>query len=720
MRSRSIRLSIVIVVILGFALAALGFPAINIDLPGFPPLTRDGEGPLGLKLGLDLRGGGHLVYQADTGTRFDITFAEDTSVAAVEEALNAATYGPDELPLETEAIIPRDLRLAPAEPLLPIGNDAGEDAAGDAGEDGAGEDAAGESGDDPADSTAEDEAAGEDAAGESADDAAGDDPAAGTDDAGESPADDAAGDTGAEGDMAPADEAGTPEDAPPPPPELVLTRLQIRTTLLPSDDPRRSGLRETLNAVSPVSFYQVSDIPPPTPQQMEGVLDNITRRVNRFGTEEPIIQTFGEDRVIVQLPGASGSSTNIVAGAGAATPEDLETLRQALDDAGYSNFTIAPYGPRSFRVASDTVGASVQSAARANLEENLPPVDEFTVTSGIDEAKALIGQTALLEFKERTCQTEACIDFTDTDLGLTGDDLSRAEAAADPVGVGWVINLQFNGRGTDIFDDLTQRIVGERTKRIAIFMDDQLLLAPVSNAWIRDGRTEITGNFSREEAQTLAIQLESGRLQVPLRLIQESDVDALLGSESLRNSLLAGLVGLGLVLLFMVAYYRAAGLVAAAALVFYAVIVLAAFKLIPITLELAHIGGFILSIGMAVDANILIFERMKEEVRIGRTLSSSMEVGFSRAWPAIRDSNISTMLTCLVLLWFGDRLGGGLVTGVAISLFIGVAASMFTAVVVSRNLLQLLAWAGLGGRLNLFTPEALPRAAQAETTGGRR
>ena len=720
MRSRSIRLSIVIVVILGFALAALGFPAINIDLPGFPPLTRDGEGPLGLKLGLDLRGGGHLVYQADTGTRFDITFAEDTSVAAVEEALNAATYGPDELSLETEAIIPRDLRLAPAEPLPPIGNDAGEDAAGDAGD--TGEDAAGESGEDAAGDSGDDAAgdAAEDAAGEAADDAAGDAPAAGAEDAGESPAEDAAGDMGDAGDTAAEDEAGTPEDELPPPPELVLTRLQIRTTLLPSDDPRRAGLRETLNAVSPVSFYQVSDIPPPTPQQMEGVLDNITRRVNRFGTEEPIIQTFGEDRVIVQLPGASGSSTNIVAGAGTATPEDLETLRQALDDAGYSNFTVAPYGPRSFRVASDTVGAAVQTAARANLEENLPPVDEFTVTSGIDEAKALIGQTALLEFKERTCQTEACIDFTDTDLGLTGDDLSRAEAAADPVGVGWVINLQFNGRGTDIFDDLTQRIVGERTKRIAIFMDDQLLLAPVSNAWIRDGRTEITGNFSREEAQTLAIQLESGRLQVPLRLIQESDVDALLGSESLRNSLLAGLVGLGLVLLFMVAYYRAAGLVAAAALVFYAVIVLAAFKLIPITLELAHIGGFILSIGMAVDANILIFERMKEEVRIGRTLSSSMEVGFSRAWPAIRDSNISTMLTCLVLLWFGDRLGGGLVTGVAISLFIGVAASMFTAVVVSRNLLQLLAWAGLGGRLNLFTPEALPRAAQAEPTGGRR
>jgi len=287
-----------------------------------------------------------------------------------------------------------------------------------------------------------------------------------------------------------------------------------------------------------------------------------------------------------------------------------------------------------------------------------------------------------------------------------------------------VINLQFNNRGAEIFSDLTRRIStteNQLTKRIAIIMDEQLLLAPVARAWIRDGRTQISGNFSREEAQTRAIQLESGRLPVPLKLIQESDVDALLGSESLRNSLIAGLVGLGLVLVFMILYYRMAGVVAAFALVFYAIIVLAIFKMIPVTLELAHIGGFILSIGMAVDANILIFERMKEEVRIGRTLASSMEVGFNRAWPAIRDSNISTMITCLVLLWFGDRLGGGLVTGVAISLFIGVAVSMFTALVVSRNLLQLMAWIGLGGRINLFTPEPLQRSSQAaQTPGGSR
>ena len=157
---------------------------------------------------------------------------------------------------------------------------------------------------------------------------------------------------------------------------------------------------------------------------------------------------------------------------------------------------------------------------------------------------------------------------------------------------------------------------------------------------------------------------------------------------------------------------------ASVALLFYALLMLAVFKLVPITSTLSHIGGFVLSIGMAVDANVLIFERMKEEMRIGRTLASSMEVGFSRAWPAIRDSNVSTIITCLVLLWFGDRLGGALVTGFALSLLIGVMASMFSAVIVSRNLLQLLAWVGLGHRIGLFTPEGALRRTQTE--GGRR
>ena len=664
MRSRSVRLSIVIVLILGLALAALGFRSINIDLPGLPALNREGAGPLGLKLGLDLSGGGHLVYQADTGSRFDVTLLNPAPLDDISAAIEGFRFGDTGLALEDYRIFPRDVAQTQREiapPPTPTPEPTAEPAPGDA----------------PADPAADAEAE--------------------------------------------AQPAATPE------PQfediLVAGIFELRTPLLAADDPRRTGLRDALEeALGQVSLFQVTDINQPTPDQMAGVLENITGRVNRFGTEEPIIQIFGDDRIIIQLPGASGSTSEIVFAEPLEGPAHV-VLSSILSDAGYQNAQIERLDNRSFRIRSGTVDAATETAARTAVSESLGPLEFFAVNSSIDEAKALIGQTALLEFKERTCGsvdsvTGACLDPTDADLGLTGDDLERAEASADSVGVGWVVNLQFDGRGSDIFSELTRRIAGVDAKRIAIFMDGQELIAPVSRAWIRDGRTEISGNFAREEARTLAIQLESGRLQVPLKLIQESDVDALLGSESLRNSLLAGLVGLGLVLLFMVAYYRMAGVVAACALVFYAVIVLAAFKLIPITLELAHIGGFILSIGMAVDANILIFERMKEEVRIGRTLASAMEVGFNRAWTAIRDSNISTMITCLVLLWFGDRLGGGLVTGVAISLFIGVAASMFTAVVVSRNLLQLLAFVGLGQRISLFTPERAPGTAQS-AGGGR-
>ena len=394
------------------------------------------------------------------------------------------------------------------------------------------------------------------------------------------------------------------------------------------------------------------------------------------------------------------------------------TPQSVLTDAGYEDVDIEQPDSRNYRIQSATVNAAVREAARQDLEEAFGSIADFQVSSAIDNAKAVIGETAQLVFRERTCTDDFCTQFTDTDIGLTGDDLSDAYPRAGQVTTEWEVVVHFNGRGTEIFSDLTQRINQQSTKRIAIFLDDQLILAPVAQAHIRDGVTRITGGFTREEARNFAIQLDAGRLPVPLKLIQENDVSALLGAESLRNSLIAGLVGLGLVIAFMMTYYRMAGVVAAVALIFYAVVELAIFKLVPITLTLSHIGGFILSIGMAVDANVLIFERMKEETRVGRTLASAMEVGFNRAWPAIRDGNISTLITCGVLLWFGDRLGGGLVTGFAISLGIGVLLSMFTAVVLSRNLLQLFAWAGLRNKVGLFTPEGVPQS--APTPGGGR
>jgi preprotein translocase subunit SecD len=589
MRARSIRLTLVVLVILGLAVASLAFREINLYIPGVTEFKRGADGPLGLKLGLDLRGGGHLVYQADTGTHLDLVF--------------------------DEAVEAKDINLALADLDISVST-----------------------------------------------------------------------------------EPRSP------------TSYRVRAPLL-SGDQREQARRTLESEVGSLNSFRVTDITDPTPDQMEGVLDTISRRINLFGTEEPIVQRFGDDRIIVQLPGASGSITQL----SFTEPVEGEELGVVLSGMDLGDVSYEQLDDQSFTVTSDNLGADRRAALLNALESRFGSLASFGVKSGIDEAKRLIGQTARLEFKRRTCADSFCNVFDDSDIGLTGDQLENAFAAQDNRGTGWVINIQFDDEGSQRFSDLTRAIAGVDTERIAVFMDGEELLAPVARNWIRDGRSEISGSslnpFSREKARTLSIQLESGRLQVPLRLIQENDVKALLGEESLKASLLAGLIGLALVVVFMLVYYRMAGLVAAMALVFYSLILLAVFKLVPITLTLSHIGGFILSIGMAVDANILIFERMKEEVRIGRTLASSMEVGFNRAWPAIRDGNFSTLITCGVLIWFGDRLGGGLITGFAISLGIGVLISMFTAVVVSRNLLQLLAWVGLRDRVSLFTPGPAQRAA---------
>ena len=663
MRARNIRISILILLILGIALAALGFRDVNVDLPGFPAVERGGNGPMGLKLGLDLQGGGHLVYQADTGTRLDVIISTN--------------------PREPSAV-------EVAESAQGTSEDASEDAPATGDETGAAPEGAAEDG--PASQDAEEPGA------QNAPDAQ------------------------------PESRVVTIEQLTQTLETALLTEFLVTESSLnsfrirsePLDDLGIQELRDALEAeYGDLLSFEVTQIEEPTSDQMEGVLDIINKRVNRFGTEEPIIQQFGDDRVIIQLPGATGSLTRVQFAEPVDDDQVLAGLEAALASSGVENPNILWLSDREVQIRSATLSRDARQNLSNFLEAQIGAISQFSVTSGIDDAKELIGQTARLEFKERTCSDPGCITFTDAEIGLTGDNLARADVSADPSGVGWAINIQFDGRGAEVFSELTRRLFQRQdTGRIAVFLDDDELIAPVARAWIRDGRSQITGNFTREEARTIAIQLESGRLPVPLELIQERDVEALLGSESLRNSLLAGFVGLGIVMLFMLAYYRMAGVVASLALVFYAVALLSLFKMIPVTLTLSHIGGFILSIGMAVDANILIFERMKEEMRIGRTLASSMEVGFSRAWPAIRDSNVSTMITCLVLLWFGDRLGGGLVTGFAISLFLGVAVSMFTAVVVSRNLLQLTGLIGMAHRISLYTPEKMRRTGPVAQGGG--
>ena len=694
-RDRSIRLSIMILLLAGLAVASLSFKNVNIDVPGASEIRRGGTGPLGLKLGLDLRGGGSLTYQADTGTRFDVTFQDPLTLDLINETLSDLRFGEEgeeDLALEDFTVQPGGTDLAP---IVQVSTDLLEE-------------------DDPR--VAEFQESVEAGLGTitslrviNTDTTTRFDfvfleplPLQDIIDALEEVR---------FGEEELALENHTVGNS------LGFTQFHLEGEVLDEDDPRRTDFQENFEAVlGTITDLAINTIEAPTLDQMEGVIDKISRRVNLFGTEEPIIQQFGDDRVIVQLPGASGSVTLATFAEPVPDSEGVESVRLAVVEAGFDDVRVDRQDERTFRIRSATVGATKRDAAVGALTTRLGSIQEFQVTSAIDDAKDLIGQTARLEFKERSCADPLCAQFTDDDIGLTGDDLSRAFSRTDTVGIGWVVIIHFNDRGRDIFADLTCRIVGQPDKRIAFFLDDEELLSPVAQACIRDGVTRITGNFTREEARLLGIQLEAGSLPVPLRLIQETDVDALLGSESLRNSLIAGIVGLGLVIVFMIVYYRMAGVVAAVALVFYAAVILGVFKLIPITLTLSHIGGFILSIGMAVDANVLIFERMKEEVRIGRTLASSMEVGFNRAWPAIRDGNISTLITCGVLLWFGNRLGGELVTGFAISLGLGVLVSMFTAVVVSRNLLQSLAWIGLAGRINLFTPERVQRTTR--TAGG--
>ena len=610
MRRRTILLTVLILVVLGISAVSLALPEIHIAIPGLPRLDRAETGPLGLKLGLDLQGGAHLVYQAETGTSLAVTFPNDVEVdvGAIHEALAEADYRAD---------------------VVAVGDG---------------------------------------------------------------------------------------------------SSFEITGEYL--DPQRRETVRLALtNSIAEPTDFVNSDLAPPTSEQMDGVLNIISRRVNLYGTEEPIVQRFGDDRIIVQLPGASGSVITVQFSDAA----DIGKLGSVVSDRGYGATDVVSRGGNEFRVTTEnTLSLDQRDQLEAILEAEVGPVQSYQVTGGIEDAKRLIGETAQLEFLRRKCAGPVvglgCVPpFEDSSIGLTGDDLVDAYASTDSVTGEWVVNIQFDNRGADIFGQMTGEINVQTNpdsdEVIAVILDGEQLIAPVARAHIRDGRSQISGNFNRESARTLAVQLKSGRLPVPLNLIQESQVDALLGKESLERSLQAGLVGLGLVLVFVIAYYRAAGVVAAIALIYYAVVTLAIFKLVPITLTLPHIGGFILSIGLAVDANILIFERIKEEIRLGRSLASAMEVGFNRAWPAIRDGNVSTLITCVVLLWFGNRLGGGLVNGFALTLMVGVLVSMFTAVLVSRNLLQAFQVMGLGRMASLFTPEKVqPRSAGQQprsAQGGR-
>ena len=306
---------------------------------------------------------------------------------------------------------------------------------------------------------------------------------------------------------------------------------------------------------------------------------------------------------------------------------------------------------------------------------------ELAGVKDVKEAIKLIGLTPLLYFAEIKTSLEEGGEVQYVPTELTGRYISGAQLTFDQVTRSPQISLSFNKEGSKLFADVTGRNVG---KPVAVFLDNNLITAPVVQEKITGGQAQITGQFNIQEAKELVGRFNAGALPAPINLINQQTIGASLGADSLQKTLYAGLVGTLILIAFMILYYKGFGFVASLALLVYMIITLAIFKLFGITLTLAGIAGFILSIGMAVDANILIFERTKEEIKKGISKTTAISEGFKRAWPSIRDSNVTTMITAVILYYFTS----GFVQGFALALLIGVVISMFSAITVTRSFLN--------------------------------
>jgi preprotein translocase subunit SecD len=377
---------------------------------------------------------------------------------------------------------------------------------------------------------------------------------------------------------------------------------------------------------------------------IEGVIAVIQNRINPLGVTEPVIEKMGADQIVVELPGASVT--------------DVEKERIG-------------------RTALLEFGELIQEGETAKWTNDLGEWKPATA-----EVDGVEKELTSAYFKSNTYVAQ--------------DDLGRI-----------LLVFEWDEEGSQLSEAITTRLQGER---LGIFEGDEALkgddgqpIAPTVQAVITD-RGQIEG-LSLNEAEDLSKQLNAGRLPVPLELVYEQDVSPVAGADFVDMSLKAGIIGIILVMAFMTTYYRLSGFLASLALLFYGALNLAIFKLIPVTLTLAGIGGFVVSIGIAVDANILIFERMKEELRAGRTLGAAIEAGFSRAWSAIWDSNVTTFIVCIILIIIGGLVASGApVKGFGLTLLIGTIISMFTAVTVTRTLLRLFVKTPLAIKTSLFSP----------------
>ncbi|MFT4038086.1 MAG: protein translocase subunit SecD, partial [Thermomicrobiales bacterium] len=394
-------------------------------------------------------------------------------------------------------------------------------------------------------------------------------------------------------------------------------------------------------------------------QTLEGTKQTLERRINALGVSEPLIQTRGSDQIIVELPGVTNPADAIEIMQETALLEIIDPQGMRLPPGLVVDTTLGP-ADRGEDAAATPVASPVAAAS--------PTTGSATPVAGV-EATPVAAST---EPEGPVFQTI-----------VSGADLKDAFVSTGNSGVGQVVAFELQGDAAGRFFEYTSSHLGQP---MSIVIDKQVISSPTINGAISS--SGIIEGVPPAEVQNMVIQLKAGALGVPLEVVQSQTVSPSLGHDSLQRSLIAGAVGLFIVCLFMILYYRLPGVVSVVALIIYSLLTVAIFKLIPVTLTLAGIAGFILSIGMAVDANVLIFARMKDEIRRGRTLTQALSSGFSHAWPSIRDSNVTTMITTFILYVFGSYTGTSIITGFALTLFIGVLVSMFTAITVTRTLLQ--------------------------------
>ncbi len=441
-----------------------------------------------------------------------------------------------------------------------------------------------------------------------------------------------------------------------------------------------------------LSVLLEADVPAGTsvqPQQMTDTMNILENRVNGLGLSDTTFQIVGQNRILAEFPGITN------------TDQVISLLKET------GQLAFVPLGTNNLPSGTQ-IEVNYSTANNPATSNTLMPPSTATPSEGTSVATQTLGpQTSTpTEGQTTTPQTTtAANSSTTTTPGatatpgvaptplptiynalMTGADLIESSIAVSRDSLGnYQINFSLNPEGSQIFKEFTTNHVGEF---LAIVLDGTIISNPTIDGPIPSGSGVIQGSFTYDSANSLAISLRYGSLPVAMKVAESNSVGATLGQDSINKSIIAGIVGLVMVILFMGLYYRLPGVLADLALIIYALTNFALFKMIPITLTLPGIAGFVLSIGVAVDANILIFERLKEELRAGRSLRQAIDLGWQRAWPSIRDSNISTLITCLILLIFGSAYGASLVKGFAINLGLGVFISLFTAIIVTRTFLH--------------------------------